>query len=252
MPEPDRVARSNLILPAFGMGVIFYPFTKVTLYPEFVEKNKKILNEILRRDPPHCVVLFTSEKPVDVEGFCGMFNYGLICSLVRSEKEGYVLYGKLRAKIVSLDRKQSFYQAKVEELPDDPPQEAIARPHRSMMFGVMESIRVSLREWLSKLPVSGSQAEQDLIAAINKRLASIEVNRRELETAYSLPWQIMIEIPTFFSEDFKLKMLKTDNVVDRLQEVAESLIDEAAIFQYAKTLAEPEEKIELEGTQSNK
>ncbi|MBI2063160.1 MAG: hypothetical protein HYT61_02905 [Candidatus Yanofskybacteria bacterium] len=218
-------AGDDVVLPVFVSKSIIFPSTllKVT---GFIKTFK--LPEQL--DEARFLVLKNeTEGKLDSK----LWFVGTVCSLEKKDN-AYFLSGKSRAEAIKIWRDKGVLIASIKELEDISTIGELTGAQMPILWGCVESIRLFLKKWQEKIP----KEEQELRKLIAGQLTGIDVQRREKEIIYSLPWHILVNFPTFFSLEFKEEMLKTDKVVDRLLSIVEKLQQEVVVSQYTDSFTD--------------
>lgn len=209
-----------------------YPHTFFLIKPG--QSQKTLIEKICRNDPPQCMVVVQNldKKKTDPDSFD---KIGIV-STVEVDGEAFKFSAKWRAEIKSLSYypKQGIWKADVLRLLDSPELTKLTDDHHDlpMIFGAMESILRLLLD-LKNLVKRG----EDLADRLDEQIKKLKQTRREKETAYSLPWHVLIDFQ-HLAEEVKGKMLKTDSVMERLQFLIDILKSEKTILINAQVLAE--------------
>lgn len=225
---------AGLTLPVFPyFKHIIFPHTVFLISPDVKSPKRIILEKISKNDPPECVVVVQNSnlKETDPASFS---KIGVVSAVEVTEAE-FKVFAKYKAVIENLAHypKHDIWKADISRLPDIPELAELTDSHCDlpMILGGVESIYCLLQDL--KPLVKEKELEIKLVDQI-KKLKQI---KREKETAYFLPWHILIDFG-YLPEEIKSKMLETNSVMERLQIVIDILKNEKAILRNAEMLSE--------------
>ncbi|OGN03654.1 MAG: hypothetical protein A2831_02100 [Candidatus Yanofskybacteria bacterium RIFCSPHIGHO2_01_FULL_44_17] len=232
MPEPQDKADLRLPIISFS-GHSIFPQTFFLLKPEPKSRTAKLIGRVLKSLPPKCLVVVqdSGHRYDDPDGISAV---GVVTKLF-SQEDRVKFSAEYRAGLSNLvyEPGEQMWSARVTRLRDEPEEKGldIGNSELPMILGCIESI------YYLFLEIKGLERDPDLLEKINGYIEKLKLNRREKETAYYLPWHILIDF-RHLPEDIKRWALRTDSVVERLQIIVDALKAEKSILSHAIMLAE--------------
>lgn len=239
-----RLISSGKSPPSEVLSLPFFPYEYINIYPgTSLRFDPKIHTQVMTffnklsalngDDPPRCIFGFRCGVEINRTGF---YDVGII-SEASLDGSDVIFLGKERAKIIKINPNASGGIRMVEFMPlkDEPEFQSLPKEDKPMVLGAIEATY----KWLKKLE---PLMEDGLMKKeVDCRIKHIESEIRNCRLAYALPWNVLVDFNNYLPKEDKVRFLKINGVVDRLQQVIDFIKLEIDVISCAEALAgEPE------------